>query len=163
MHLLSGIFPFSARLQGKVGLIGGDVLWVDEATLVVGRGYRTNEEGIRQLKEYTKEVVDNFMIVHLPHGNGPDECLHLMSFISFLDNDLAAVYSPLMPVVLREILLERRVQLIEVCEQEYENLGCNVLALAPRKCLIMEGNPKIKQAMEAAGVEVLEYKGKEIS
>jgi N-dimethylarginine dimethylaminohydrolase len=155
--------PILGEITGEGRVDGGDVLWIDEKTLAVGRGYRTNDEGIRQLREYTKDIVDEFLVVHLPHGNGPDECLHLMSFISFLASDLAVVYSPLMPVVLREMLIERGVELLEVSEAEYENLGCNVLALAPRKCLIMAGNPQIKQAMEAAGVEVLEYKGEEIS
>ncbi|MCH5583527.1 arginine deiminase family protein [Shimazuella sp. AN120528] len=155
--------PILGEITGEGRVDGGDVVWFDERTLVVGRGYRTNEEGIRQLRELTQEVVDEFIVVHLPHGNGPEECLHLMSFISFIDHDLAVVYSKLMPVVFRELLITRGVKLLEVSDQEYDNLGCNILAISPRKCMMVAGNPQIKQLLEEEGVEVLEYKGEEIS
>jgi N-dimethylarginine dimethylaminohydrolase len=155
--------PILGEIDGDGRVDGGDVIWLDERTLVVGRGYRTNDEGIRQLRELTHDIVDNFIVVHLPHGNGPEECLHLMSFISFIDYDLAVVYSELMPVVFRELLIIRGVKLIEVSKEEYEHLGCNILALAPRTCMIIAGNPQIKQLLEAEQVEVLEYKGEEIS
>ncbi|MXQ52362.1 dimethylarginine dimethylaminohydrolase family protein [Shimazuella alba] len=155
--------PILGEIDGDGRVDGGDVIWLDERTLVVGRGYRTNDEGIRQLRELTHDIVDNFIVVHLPHGNGPEECLHLMSFISFIDYDLAVIYSELMPVVFRELLITRGVKLIEVSKEEYEHLGCNILALAPRTCMLIAGNPQIKQLLEAEEVEVLEYKGEEIS
>lgn len=160
-HELS--IPILGEITGEARVDGGDMLWLDERTLVVGRGYRTNDEGIRQLRALTKEITEDFIVVHLPHGNGPEECLHLMSFISMIDQDLAVVYSKLMPVVLRELLLARGVKLLEVSDQEYDNLGCNILALAPRKCIMVAGNPQIKALLEAEGVEVFEYEGEEIS
>jgi N-dimethylarginine dimethylaminohydrolase len=155
--------PILGEIAADGRVDGGDVIWLDDRTLVVGRGYRTNDEGIRQLRELTNDIVDDFIVVHLPHGNGPEECLHLMSFISFIDNDLAVVYSELMPVVFRELLIARGVKLIEVSKEEYEHLGCNILALAPRTCMLVAGNPQIKQLLEAEHVEVFDYKGEEIS
>ncbi|MEC5423203.1 arginine deiminase family protein [Virgibacillus sp. C22-A2] len=155
--------PIIGELSGDAVADGGDIVWLDERTLVVGRGYRTNDEAIRQLKEMTAGLVDEFIVVALPHDKGEEECLHLMSFISMVDQNLAVVYSPLMPVFFRQLLIERGIKLIEVSQREYMNLGCNVLALAPRVCMITTGNDDIKSQLEKAGATVYEYKGNEIS
>lgn len=155
--------PILGEITGNGTIEGGEVAWLDERILAVGRSYRTNDEGIRQFRELTKDLVDEFIVVDLPHANGPDECLHLTSIISPVDKDLAVVYSKLMPVTFRQLLIERGIQLIEVPDDEYETLGCNVLALAPRKCLMLAGNPKTKAMLEEAGATVYEYEGEEIS
>ncbi|MCP4727210.1 MAG: amidinotransferase [bacterium] len=155
--------PVLGAITGEGTLEGGDVVWLNEKTLAVGMGYRTNLEGIRQLQELTADFVDNFIVVTLPHWKGPDDCLHLMSMLSPVDDDLAVVYSPLMPVPFRQGLIEMGIKLIEVPEEEYDSMGCNILALAPRKCLMLSGNPLTKKKLEDEGVEVLEYEGKEIS
>ena len=155
--------PIIGELTGDAVSDGGDIVWLDDRTLVVGRGYRTNDEAIRQLKEMTADFVDEFIVVQLPHDQGEAECLHLMSFISMVDRDLAVVHSPLMPVFFRQLLIEREIQLIEVPKDEYDTLGCNVLALAPRVCVIVTGNASTKQQLLDAGATVYEYKGEEIS
>jgi N-dimethylarginine dimethylaminohydrolase len=86
-----------------------------------------------------------------------------MSLISPVDDTVAIVYSPLLPVPFREWLIERDVQLIEVPDEEFETMGTNVLALAPKRCVMLEGNPRTRAALEDAGVEVIEYEGREIS
>jgi len=151
------------ELTGEAVSDGGDIVWLDNRTLVVGRGYRTNDEAIRQLKEMTADMVDEFIVVQLPHDLGEAECLHLMSFISMVDRDLAVVHSRLMPVFFRQLLIERGIQLVEVPKDEYDSLGCNVLALAPRVCVIPQGNKKTKQQLLDAGATVYEYKGDEIT
>lgn len=155
--------PILGAVTGEGRMEGGDMVWLDEQTLAVAQGYRTNEKGIRQLKELTGDIVKEFIVVPLPHAGGPMECLHLMSIISLIDKDLAVVYSRYMPVFFREILVQRGIRLIETDEGEYNTLGSNVLALAPGKCLYLSGNPKTKKKMEAAGVEVIEYEGSELS
>lgn len=155
--------PVIGELTGEAVSDGGDIVWLDDRTLVVGRGYRTNDEAIRQLKDMTEDIVDEFIVVQLPHDLGEAECLHLMSFISMVDKDLAVVHSRLMPVFFRQLLIERGIQLIEVPKEEYDALGCNVLALAPRVCMVPNGNPITKQQLLNAGATVYEYKGNEIS
>ncbi|KAB2338057.1 amidinotransferase [Cytobacillus depressus] len=155
--------PIIGELTGEAVADGGDLVWLDDRTLVVGRGYRTNDEAIRQIKEMTKDLVDEFIVIQLPHDQGEAECLHLMSFISMVDHDLAVVHSRLMPVFFRQLLIERGIQLIEVPEEEYHRLGCNVLALAPRVCMMVSENPSTKQQLIDAGATVYEYKGHEIS
>lgn len=142
---------------------GGDVAWLDEHTLAVGHTYRTNEEGIRQLTALLQPLDVQVITVPLPHYKGPSDVFHLMSILSPVDADLAVVYSPLMPIAFRNLLLQRGYQLVEVPDEEFDSMGCNVLAIAPRVCLMVEGNPKTKTALENAGCKVIVYKGKEIS
>lgn len=142
---------------------GGDVAWLDENTLAVGHTYRTNKEGITQLKSLLEPIGVNVLVAELPHYKGPSDVFHLMSILSPVDVDLAVVYSPLMPIAFREELLHRNYILIEVPDDEFETMGCNVFALEPRKCLMTEGNNKTKALLEQAGCEVFTYKGEDIS
>lgn len=144
-------------------LEGGDVAWLDEHTLAVGLTYRTNEEGIKQLKNLLSPHGVNIIVVPLPHYRGPSDVFHLMSILSPVDNNLAVVYSPLMPIIFRNELLNRGFEFVEVPDEEFESMGCNVLAIAQRKCLLVKGNPKTKEALKKAGCEVVEYEGNEIS
>jgi arginine deiminase len=161
--LLEKNIPIVGELTGDAMADGGDLVWLDDRTLLVGRGYRTNDEAIRQIQEMTKDIVDEYIIVQLPHDQGEEECLHLMSFISIVDENLAVVYSRLMPVFLRQLLIKRGFKLIEVPDEEYHQLGCNVLALAPRVCVMVSGNPSTKEQLLEAGAIVYEYEGNEIS
>ena len=144
-------------------LEGGDVAWLDQNTLAVGHTYRTNEEGIIQLKGLLQPKGIEIIVVELPHYKGESDVFHLMSILSPVDKNLAVVYSPLMPIKFRNELLERGFQLIEVPEQEFDSMGCNVLAVAPRDCLMVAGNPITKKLLEDAGVSVHIYEGNEIS
>ena len=146
-------------VTGDGKLEGGDVILLDEKTLAVGLGYRTNEAGIGRLKELTSGFIDEIVVVHLPHYKGPDDVFHLMSIISPVDRDLAVVYSKLMPVCFREWLINRGIKLIEVPDSEFESMGCNILTVAPRVCVMLEGNPVTKSLLVTEGVKVLEYKG----
>ncbi len=155
--------PVLAIITAPGTVEGGDVAWLDELTLAVGLTYRTNEEGIRQLTEILKPLNVEIITVPLPHYKGPSDVFHLMSILSPVNTKLAVVYSPLMPVIFRNFLLNRGYRLVEVPDEEFETMGCNVLALAPGKCLMVEGNPKTKNSLEKAGCKVTAYKGEEIS
>ena len=156
----------SRSVAGRIappGLLeGGDLIWLDPHTLAVGQGYRTNAEGIRQLQALLDDSVE-LLVVPLPHWRGPGDVMHLMSLVSPVDANLAVVYSRLMPVPFRNELLRREYQLIEVSDDEFETMGANVLALAPRVCVMVRGNPKTRAALERAGAAVYEYEGREIS
>jgi arginine deiminase len=155
--------PTLGEIKAPGKMEGGDVLWIDEKTVAIGRGYRTNDEGIRQFKELTKDIIDEYIIVPMPHGDGEDCCLHLMSIISFVDTDKAVVYSKYMPVFFREYLIEKGITLIECGDEEYDYLGTNVLCVAPGKCITIAGNPEITAKMRDAGIDVTTYEGKDLS
>ena len=150
-------------IQAPGTLEGGDVAWLNEKTLAVGHTYRTNLEGIRQLKALLSPYGVTVIVADLPHYRGVQDVFHLMSILSPVDKDLAVVYSPLMPIRFRNLLLEMGYKLVEVPEDEFESMGCNVLAIGPRKCIMVEGNIKTQAALERAGCEVLTYKGQDIS
>jgi N-dimethylarginine dimethylaminohydrolase len=154
--------PVFGRIEAPGRIEGGDVIWFDAHTVAVARGYRTNDEGIRQLAALLGPSID-VVTVPLPHYKGPGDVFHLMSIISPVDRDLAVVYSPLMPVPFREWLLDRGIALVEVPDGEFETMACNVLAIGPRRCVMLDGNPETRRRLEAAGAEVTEYAGREIS
>ena len=155
--------PILGQIEAPGTLEGGDIVWLNERIAAVGEGYRSNAEGIRQFKALLGNLVDEVISVPLPHWAGPGDCLHLMSNISPIDHDLYLVYSRLLPVPFRKYLLHRQIQLIEVPDKEYDSMGCNVLALAPRKVIMIEGNPITRQLLEREGVEIHTYDGSEIS
>jgi N-dimethylarginine dimethylaminohydrolase len=144
-------------------LEGGDVAWVDEHTLAVGHTYRTNWEGIRQLKHFVEPHAIHVWVAEMPHYKGPSDVFHLMSVFSPVDKDLAVVYSPLMPISFRNALLEHGLKFVEVPDSEWDSMGCNVLAIAPREVIMVKGNPITKQRLLDAGCSVHEYDGQEIS
>jgi N-dimethylarginine dimethylaminohydrolase len=154
--------PIRGAITGDGILEGGDIVWIDERTIAVGRGYRTNEEGIRQLEEILGGSIDELIVVPLPHYRGPNDVFHLMSVLSPIDRDLALVYSPLLPVPFREWLLARGTWLVETSEAEFDSLGCNLLTLAPRRCVAVAGNPVTRGRLESEGVEVHVLRGQEI-
>lgn len=159
---INGI-PVLGSITAPGTIEGGDVAWLDENMLAVGHTYRTNEEGIRQLTALLQPLSLEVITVPLPHYKGPSDVFHLMSILSPVDKNIAVVYSPLMPIAFRNLLLQRNYKLVEVPDEEFETMGCNVLALAPSLCLMVEGNPKTKTALEKAGCKVIVYKGADIS
>ena len=155
--------PILGRIEAPGTLEGGDVVWIDERTVAIGEGYRSNAEGIRQLRELLGNLVDEVISVSLPHWTGPGGCMHLMSNVSPIDHNLYLVYSRLLSVSFRQYLIERGINLVEVPDEEYNSMGCNVLPVAPRKCIMIEGNPITQGRLEAEDVEVHTYDGSEIS
>jgi N-dimethylarginine dimethylaminohydrolase len=155
--------PILGSIKAPGRLEGGDVVWLDQRTVAVGRGYRTNADGIHQFHDLLGDAVDQVIAVALPHWRGPADVFHLMSIISPIDRDLAVVYSPLMSVPFRDLLLDRGLKLLEVPDDEFDSMGANVLAVAPRKCIVLAGNPRTRALLERAGAEVWEYEGREIS
>ena len=155
--------PIAGEITPPGNLEGGDIVWIDNRTVAVGVGYRSNLEGINQLKSILGSDVDTIIPVDLPHWTGPDDCLHLMSNVSPIDSNLFLVYSRLLPVSFRQYLLDRKIELIEVPDEEYDSMGCNVLAIAPKKVIMLSGNLITEQRLKDADVEVHTYDGSEIS
>jgi N-dimethylarginine dimethylaminohydrolase len=155
--------PIIGRIREPGTLEGGDCLWLDERTLVVGRGYRTNSEGIQQLRQIVQPLGVTVITVDLPHWRGPGEVLHLLSLVSLVDDDLAVVYLPLLAVEFVRLLRDRGIESVPVPDEEFPTQGPNVLALGPRRCLLLEENRQTIRRLEAAGCTVLTYAGHEIS
>jgi len=155
--------PIRFTLDDDALAEGGDLLWIDEQTLFAGIGFRTNQQGARQLREGLSSSGVRVVAVDLPFFTGPEACLHLLSMISLVDHDLAVIYPPLLPVALWQELAGRGFRIVEVPEQEFPTMGTNVLALSPGECLMLEGNPVTQARLESAGCRVHTYRGHEIS
>jgi dimethylargininase len=152
--------PIAGRLDEPALAEGGDLIRLDERTLLVGLGYRTNRAGADRLAELTGLDVVRF---DLPHWHGESEVMHLLSLLSPLADDLVVAYPPLLPARLAQLLEERGIEIIAVPDEEFDSMGTNVLALAPRVAVVVEGNPETRRRLERAGVEVAAYEGGELS
>ncbi len=146
----SGI-PTLGRITGRGTIEGGDTFWLRPDLLCIGRSLRTNDEGARQLAAI---VGGDVRVFDLPYWRGSAELVHLLSVVSPVADDAAVVFLPLLPVGLHELLRDLRFRLIEVPEEEYPTLGCNVLAVRPGVVVAAAGNPVTRRRMEAAGIEV---------
>jgi N-dimethylarginine dimethylaminohydrolase len=155
--------PVVYTVHGDALVEGGDLLWLDRDTLAVGLGFRTNAEGLRQLREALGPSGVTLVPVELPYFAGPEACLHLLSLISLVDHDLAVVYPELLSAPFWQILKRRGIRMVEVPREEFPTMGVNVLALAPRRCVLLEDNRVTARRLEEAGCEVLTYRGDEIS
>jgi N-dimethylarginine dimethylaminohydrolase len=155
--------PVVAELSGPARADGGDIIWLDERALLVGRSYRTNAAGVHQLREILAAEDVAVASADMPHDRGPEHVLHLMSVISPVADDLAVVYPPLAPVPLMQELAARGVRIVPVPVSEYETMASNVLAVRPGVVVMLAGNPRTRAALEAAGCEVHAYEGSEIS
>ena len=143
--------PTAGRIEAPGSLEGGDTFWLRPDLLCIGRTLRTNDAGARQLAEI---VGGEVRIFDVPYWRGPSELVHLLSVISPVADDLAVVFLPLLPVGLWELLGDLGVRRVEVPEEEYRSLGCNVLAVRPGVVIVADGNPVTRRGLEAAGCEV---------
>ncbi len=160
-HLEKLGFPIAGEIKGPGSVEGGDLVWIDRHTLLAGIGYRTNRDGIAQLRKLAGDDVE-IIEFDLPHYKGKGDVFHLMSVLSPLDQDLAVVHLPLMPVRLVQFLESRGIRFVEVPNEEFSSMGCNVLALGPRHAVMVAGNPETARRMKAEGVKVEVIKGDEI-
>ena len=154
--------PIFGEIDNYGTLEGGDVIWVNDKTVAVGLTYRTNNEGINQLRKILSTISVELICVDLPHWNGPVDVLHLMSLISPLKEDLFLIYEKLLPVGFLKFLNKIAIKTISIADEDYDSLGCNVLPLSTAKCLITNGNDKTSKIIEEKGIEVIEFQASEI-
>ena len=140
----------------------GDIVWLDSDTLLVGRGYRTNESGIEQLHGLLRPRGVRVHTAPLPHGPGPDACLHLMSLMSLLDEHTVLVDLAWLAVPTVELLKERGFDLVQIDVSERQTMACNVFALGPKRLLALEENAKTNQRLRDIGFAVETFSGSEL-
>lgn len=155
--------PVVGRLTGDATADGGDMCWLDDTTLAVGRGYRTNAAAHAQLAEILGREGVTVERADLPHHRGAAHVMHLMSVVSPVAPDLAVVFEPLAPVPLLEMLAERDVRTVPADPDELDDQGCNVLAVRPGVVVMADSAPRTRATLERAGVEVHTYAATEIN
>jgi dimethylargininase len=151
--------PVIGQLDGDEAADGGDTFWLRPDVFCIGRSLRTNMAGAARMAEL---VCGEVHVFDVPYGNGPAECLHLLSVISPIADDLAAVFLPQLPAGLYELLAQRCVALVPVPEEEIVSQGCNILAVRPGVVVMVEGNPVTQRALLDRGCEVHTFPGTEV-
>lgn len=154
--------PVLHRMTAPATADGGDLLWVAPDLVLVGRSYRTNPQGLAVLRALLEPLGVTVLSAPVAHWLGPGSVMHLLSAISLVDRDLAVAYLPLLAVETVEFLGDRGVEFIETTREEFDNLGCNILALAPRHCLVVAGNPRVRRELEKKGARVEEFPDREL-
>jgi len=156
--------PVLARLEGEATAEGGDTMWIDHDTLAVGRGFRTNHEAVRQMRDALEPTGVAVLDYDLPYFTGPEACLHLLSLISPVTDDLAVAYPPLMPTAFWRELTERGMRLLEVPYDEFlTTQATNVLAVEPGRVIMLDENPVTQRLLLDAGCEVRTFPGADLS
>jgi N-dimethylarginine dimethylaminohydrolase len=155
--------PVVGALEGDAYLDGGDHFYLDASTCLVGLGYRTNRKGAAALQELLTPEGIHVETYDMPHDQGPDHVLHLQSFLSAATEDLFVVFEPLAPVRLLQDLAERGIDWVAIDEESYHAMGCNILAVRPGVVVVVDGAPRVREALEAKGVEVHAYEGTDLS
>ncbi len=154
--------PIHHRMEAPATAEGGDLLWVGPDLVLVGRSYRTNPEGLDDLRATLEPLGVKVVPTPVVHWVGPASVMHLLSSISLVDRDLAVAFLPLLAVETVELLRGRGVEFIEITREEFDNLGCNILALGPRHCLMVAGNPRVRRELERKGARVEEFPDREL-
>lgn len=155
--------PVLGAIEAPGTVEGGDVVWLDERTLLAGRGYRTNAAGIAQLRALLEPLGITVLEAPLPHGGGPAVCLHLMSLVSPLDAASLLVDLPWLAVATVELLRRRGLRLVEIEPEERQSLACNVLALGEGRLLALEANVRTNARLTQAGFDVRTFPGHEVA
>lgn len=163
-HKLKNLnIPILCELSGSATAEGGDMLWITENILAIGRGFRTNQEGIDQIRATLQPCGVQVLQFDLPYDQGKQACLHLQSLISFVDHKKAVVYLKYFPIAFLELLEKNGIELFPVDESEYATMAPNILAIKPNVVLMLANNTKTIAMLEAAGCTVYTYVGNELS
>jgi N-dimethylarginine dimethylaminohydrolase len=155
--------PLLGALSGDAYADGGDRYWIDDRTMAIGLGYRTNRAGADALARLVEPEGVTVETYDMPHDQGPGSVLHLQSFLSRVAEGLCVVYEPLAPVRLLQDLRARGTDWIAIDRGSYLSMGCNVLAIRPGVVVMVDAAPAVRRELERRGVEVHVYDGSELS
>ena len=155
--------PILGELTGSAIADGGDKVWLDAKTLLIGHGYRTNGEGIALIRKILAPFGVEVHAFDLPHFQGPDAVLHLMSVLSPISQDRAVVYEPLAPIRLLEFLKSRNITWLTVNDTEVHTQGANILTVEPNVVVLAAGNPEIEGKLRKSGVTVHIFNGANVA
>ena len=157
--------PIIGKIINNGSVEGGDCLWINNKTLLVGESDRTNKSGINQLSGILNKHNILLIPIKLPKYDNEKSCFHLMSLISMLDDDLAIGCMSLLPLDLINLLNKNNIKVIEIPEDEYfdsKTLAVNILALSPRNLVAMKGYPKTIDLLYKYGCQINLFSGSEL-
>lgn len=154
--------PIYHTVHASGGFEAGNMVWVDEETVAIGRSQTTTVDGIRQVRT----VLDTYgvEIVEVPIFGSTQSTgqTHLALVFSMIAPDLALVYSQAVPDEFVEMLQDRGVDVIEVPMREQRNRATSTIVVDEDTVLLPAGNPSVSDALTERGFEVVELSVREI-
>lgn len=155
--------PVVGEVAAPAAAEAGDLVWLDEGTVLAGEGYRTDAAGIRRLRELLAPDGVEVVPAPLPHGGGPGKCLHLMSLLSVLDSRTILADPERLAVPTLKFLAARGFEWIPIVPEERGTMAANVLSLGGGELLAIAANRRTNERLRDAGYRVRVYDGSEIS
>ncbi len=165
--------PIALRVAPPGMVEGGDFVYLDEETVMMGFGTRSNEAGVNMVKDVMLgKAVEEFVAVPLPHFR-----VHLDGAIMVISPDLALFHEGslgLFPsyvyneegvklTFLRDYLNEKGVELIYANDTEIRMFGTNIVGVGGGKCVSYEWNERIMGLLEDRGFDVIGIPGSQLS
>ncbi|MCD6359241.1 MAG: amidinotransferase [Armatimonadetes bacterium] len=142
--------PILACIRGKGVFEGADAAWINENTVMVATGHRTNHEALRQLTALFNEMNVELVHVGLPYGS-----MHLMDTLRIVDKDLALCWPGRVPYDAVAELRDRgfSVYFIPDLAEATQGMPLNFVTLAPRRILMPGGNPVTEAFYRELGID----------
>lgn len=165
--------PIAHRVTPPGLVEGGDFVWFNEKTPMMGFGTRSNEHGVYQMRDsMLGRCVEEFVAQPLPSWR-----VHLDGAIMMMASDLALFYPgalKLFPAYvysedgvelmwLKDFLTDRGVELIHCNDTEIRVFGTNIVGLGDGKCVSYEWNERIIPLLEDRGFDVIKIPGSQLS
>jgi arginine deiminase len=141
--------PILRSISGGGTFEGADAMWLDPGTVLLARGLRTNEEGIRQVSAVLSEMGVSTIVVDLPHGT-----MHLMGMLRIVDRDLAVAWPKRLAHHAVGQLEARGLKVAFLPDEAEATNGAalNFVTVAPRHILMPSGNPLTMEFYEFLGI-----------
>ena len=155
--------PVVGEVAAPAAAEAGDLVWLDEGTVLAGEGYRTDAAGIRRLRELLAPDGVEVVPAPLPHGGGPGKCLHLRSLLSVLDSRTILADPERLAVPTLKFLAARGFEWIPIVPEERGTMAANVLSLGGGELLAIAANRRTNERLRDAGYRVRVHDGSEIS
>lgn len=154
--------PIYHSVHGDGGFEAGNMVWIDEETVAVGRSRTTNAEGIRQIRTVLEAYDVDVVEVPIFGSTESTGQTHLALVFGMVDHDLALVYPQAVPTEFREFLHNRGIETVDVPMREQRNRGTSVIVVEPGHVLVPTGNPTVAAELRRRGIEITELSIKEI-
>ncbi len=163
--------PEFLKVRSPATMEGGDVIFLDEQTALVGTGNRTNGRGLRQLLDKMDASFTTVVSIPLPRW-----AIHLDGTMMVIDRDLALAHRPSLqgpavvytagkkPRRVRPLAFLKRkgMRFVEVTAYERQRRATNVITLGPRKLVGYAGHARVRRELAKEGVDLIEIEGSEL-
>ncbi|HYM40473.1 MAG TPA: arginine deiminase family protein [Thermoplasmata archaeon] len=164
--------PEVLRIRAPATLEGGDLIFADAGTLLVGVGNRSSRAALHEVWAYAQtRGLRTIVAVPLPNW-----AIHLDGTMMIADEDLAIVHPaslrapalvhepgrPPKRVPLLSLLKRRGFRFVEVTAYERQRRATNAITLGPRKLVAYGGHARVRGLLAEEGVDLIEIDGSEL-